>query len=131
MEPFEISLTFIRVLGEKKNKKINKQHRNYFRLYRRERSWGIQKPCQMFECLFIDLFGTFLILCLLCRTLRLFPNHLCPTEKVVYFIFFVLSGIFPSLLQEISDWSLSFLAWSSSPLSHLPTGHKSLLFEYK
>lgn len=50
MEPFEISLTFIWVLGRKKN-----GMGIFFRLH-----WGekfkIKQHCQMFACLFIDFF---------------------------------------------------------------------------
>lgn len=78
--------------------------------------YKIKQHCQIFECLLIYL-GLFLIL----KKKRFF----------IILLFFPLSGVFPSLPQEIPDRSLSFLAWSSSPLSHLPTGHKSLLFEDK
>lgn len=65
----------------------------------------------------------FLIFCFLCRTLRWFPNHFGPRERRL-FIYVVLSGIFPLLPQAIPCPSLSCLAWSGSPLSHLPTGQK-------
>ena len=83
----------------------------------------------MFECLFIDLFWTFFDIVFSVQDFEAFPKPLMFKREVV--VCFLSSGFFPSLPEEIPDWSLSLLAWWSSPLSHLPTGHKALLFEDK
>lgn len=49
------------------------------------------------------------------------PKHFLSKGEVIYL--FHVSGIL-SLLPQETDWSLFCLAWLSSPLSHLPTGHK-------
>lgn len=62
MEPFEISLTFMRVLGKEGNKKNTAQE--FFWSVPGRKVLGNTKSSsivQMFECLLIDLFGTFFI----------------------------------------------------------------------
>lgn len=87
MEPFEISLTFMRVLGKERNKKT--QHRNSFGLYWGERSLGIQNQAALFKCLSVCLLiylGSFLyILCFLCRTLK--------RENVIYLLVFLVCPV--------------------------------------
>lgn len=103
-EPFEISLTFIRMLGKKS-------------LHWGGRSLGIPNQAALLNLWvsvywFIwDLFDMF--------SLRWFPNHFGPRERSL-FIYVVLSGIIPLLPQAIPSWSLSCLAWLSSPLSFTP-----------
>lgn len=92
MEPFEISLTFIRVQGEEK-----KDGTGILFVCTEEKSpweFKVKKCCQIFECLFIDFFWILLDMCFLSRTLRLFPNRLCPREKVVFFFSFLSSLAF-------------------------------------
>lgn len=90
------------------------------------RSLGIQNQAALLNLwvsVYWFIWDLFLIFCFLCRTLRWFPNHFGPRERRL-FIYVVLSGILPLLPQTIPSRSLSCLAWSSSPLSHLPTGQK-------
>lgn len=97
------------MLGEKKRRSLGKQNQAAL--------------LNLWVSVYWFIWDLFLIFCFLCRTLRWFPNHFGPRERRL-FIYVVLSGIFPLLPQAIPSRSLSCLAWSSSPLSHLPTGQK-------
>lgn len=82
----------------------------------------IKQHCQRFECLFIDLSGSYLT-CLFCAGLWGFSQiiHAKKREKVVYLFIFVLSGIVP--FTATRDPRLVFVFFGMVKLSSLSPPH--------
>lgn len=129
MEPFEISLTFIRVQGWEKN-----SMGILFRLLSGEKSLGMEKKrkkkikqrYQICGCLFIDLFETILMQNF-CGRLWGFSHTIFiqAREGCLFDHLFLSTLAFSlSLPQEIADWVLSFWARLSFPLHSLSHTHK-------
>lgn len=93
----------------------------------RKKSMGIQNQAALSDVsvsVYWFIWDIFLMMCIPCSTRRFIKKPFASNgEKLVLFL------SCPYCHKRFQTGLCLFLAWPNSSLSHLPTGHKSLLFE--